>query len=134
MADGMRSSERQTLGQFAKSQTKYGTASIPVRWNSNFVKHKVVSTDSLVGIALKYGVSVSGILFTFLFKRTSGLVLDSGRCDEEGSKKMNEEAEYKRYIGIVSLDGSVSRSLTVLYFCSIVVVTTAVGGEKSVDG
>ena len=52
-------SEKASLGIFAKSQTRYGTTTKARIKNETFVKHLVSQGETLQGIALKYGVSVS---------------------------------------------------------------------------
>ena len=51
--------ERQGLGKSLKSQTKYGTTSKLMCVNESFIKHYVRQTETLQGIALKYGCTVS---------------------------------------------------------------------------
>lgn len=58
MADGSRETESQLLGKFVEKQTKYGTTTRLVAKSSLVVKHKVCQSDTLMGIALKYGSTV----------------------------------------------------------------------------
>lgn len=58
MAEGG-GNERQLLGQYVQKQTKYGTATRLSPKSSTYIKHAVVESDTLMGIALKYGVTVS---------------------------------------------------------------------------
>ena len=63
--------EKETLGKCVRSQHRYGTASKSSYTPSNpshFIKHEVRLNDTLAGIALKYGSSVSGCGFFLLFK------------------------------------------------------------------
>ncbi|XP_041356213.1 lysM and putative peptidoglycan-binding domain-containing protein 1-like isoform X2 [Gigantopelta aegis] len=64
--------ERQGLGQYVRSQARYGygtaaTSNTATRKSPNpsdgtkFIKHMVSSTDTLMGIALKYNVTVEEI-------------------------------------------------------------------------
>ncbi|XP_064596125.1 lysM and putative peptidoglycan-binding domain-containing protein 2-like isoform X2 [Liolophura sinensis] len=55
--------EKQSLGKFMKSQTKYGTTTTVMAKNrcSHYVKHRVVSGDTLARLALKYSVTVEQI-------------------------------------------------------------------------
>lgn len=57
--DNLRSYERLSIRESAKSLKKYGSTSKHVTRNQNFIKHTVSSSDTLQGIALKYGVTVS---------------------------------------------------------------------------
>ena len=58
MADGGQT-ERQGLGKSLQSQTKYGTVSKLMCTNESFIKHIVRNGETLQGIALKYGCTVS---------------------------------------------------------------------------
>jgi LysM repeat protein len=54
--------EKETLGKSVKSQHKYGTtsrASSTSTYPEYYIKHIVQKDDTLPGIALKYGCSVS---------------------------------------------------------------------------
>ncbi len=51
--------ERQGLGKSLKSQTKYGTTSKLMCSNESFIKHRLLHGETLQGIALKYGCTVS---------------------------------------------------------------------------
>ncbi|KAL5019581.1 hypothetical protein ScPMuIL_002473 [Solemya velum] len=53
--------ERQGLGQYVKSQTKYGTATRLLPKTSSFFKHKISENDTLIGISLRYSVTVEEI-------------------------------------------------------------------------
>lgn len=56
------SHEKLSIRESAKSLKKYGsTSSKHSTRNENFIKHAVTSADTLQGIALKYGVTVSNI-------------------------------------------------------------------------
>ena len=55
----VRMAECQGLGKSLKSQTKYGTTSKLMCVNESFIKHYVRQTETLQGIALKYGCTVS---------------------------------------------------------------------------
>ncbi|XP_062599131.1 lysM and putative peptidoglycan-binding domain-containing protein 1-like [Saccostrea cucullata] len=61
MADDCSGTESQLLGKFVEQQTKYGTATRLVAKSSLLVKHRVSQSDTLMGIALKYGSSVEQI-------------------------------------------------------------------------
>ena len=58
MADGSGGTESQLLGKFMEKQTKYGTTTRLVTKSSIAAKHKVCQSDTLMGIALKYGSTV----------------------------------------------------------------------------
>ena len=58
MADGG-GGERQFLGNFVKNKTKYGATTKPMPKFKNYVKHTITRSDTLMGIALKYGATVS---------------------------------------------------------------------------
>ncbi|XP_048750138.2 lysM and putative peptidoglycan-binding domain-containing protein 1-like isoform X2 [Ostrea edulis] len=60
MADG-NGKESQLLGKFVEKQTKYGTATRLVAKSPLLVKHRVCPSDTLMGIALKYGSTVEKI-------------------------------------------------------------------------
>lgn len=51
--------EKLSIRESARSLKKYGSTSKHVMKNENYIKHTVTSTDTLQGIALKYGVTVS---------------------------------------------------------------------------
>ncbi|XP_022303791.2 lysM and putative peptidoglycan-binding domain-containing protein 1-like isoform X1 [Crassostrea virginica] len=61
MADGSGGTESQLLGKFMEKQTKYGTTTRLVTKSSIAAKHKVCQSDTLMGIALKYGSTVEQI-------------------------------------------------------------------------
>ncbi|KAK2152077.1 hypothetical protein LSH36_340g02022 [Paralvinella palmiformis] len=61
MAESGGQDERYGLGQFVKSQTKYGTASKPTHTNEKYFKHYVQPGETIQGIALKHGVTVEQI-------------------------------------------------------------------------
>ncbi|KAJ8313405.1 hypothetical protein KUTeg_009033, partial [Tegillarca granosa] len=61
MAEGG-GNERQLLGQYVQKQTKYGTTTRLSPKSSTYIKHTVVESDTLMGIALKYGVTVNSLL------------------------------------------------------------------------
>ena len=50
--------EKQFIGKILQKQTKYGTNSRLTQKNSVYVKHVVDKSDTLMGISLKYGVTV----------------------------------------------------------------------------
>ncbi len=54
--------ERSGLGKFVKSQARYGTTTKSCYTNESFLKHIVKKGETLQGIALKYGISVSKML------------------------------------------------------------------------
>lgn len=56
--------EKLSIRDSVKSLKKYGSTSRHTKRDENFVKHTVTSTDTLQGLALKYGVTVC------IFKRT----------------------------------------------------------------
>ena len=58
MAEGGES-DRCLIGKSAKSKTKYGTTTNAVYTNETYLKHVLDKTDTLQGLALKYGVAVS---------------------------------------------------------------------------
>lgn len=56
---------------FAKNYKKYGTTTNHLKRNSNtevLIKHNLCKNETLQGIALKYGCSVSGTLFLLLLR------------------------------------------------------------------
>ena len=55
----MADSEHSTFGDFAKNQTKYGSTTKSIHTNEQFLKYSLQKDDTLQGIALKFGVSVS---------------------------------------------------------------------------
>ncbi|KAF2892476.1 hypothetical protein ILUMI_13695 [Ignelater luminosus] len=59
--DDLRSYEKLSIRESAKSLKKYGSTSKHVTRNQNFIKHIVSSSDTLQGIALKYGVTMEQI-------------------------------------------------------------------------
>ncbi|ESO85291.1 hypothetical protein LOTGIDRAFT_167866 [Lottia gigantea] len=69
MANGENENERQHLSMFVRSQTKYGTTSgkciggnVPLAEKATrHIRHNVSPEDTLMGIALKYHVSVEQI-------------------------------------------------------------------------
>lgn len=74
MADGG-GGERQFLGDIVKNKTKYGSTTKPMPKFKSYVKHAVTAADTLMGIALKYGGTVS-----FFFSLTAvGLKGESKR-------------------------------------------------------
>jgi len=58
MADGQKE-ERRSIRDSAKSLKKYGSTCNHFKRQDHFVKHYVVQGDTMQGIALKYGVTVS---------------------------------------------------------------------------
>jgi LysM repeat protein len=58
MADGKKE-ERRSIRDSAKSLKKYGSTCNHFKRQDHFVKHAVVEGETLQGIALKYGVTVS---------------------------------------------------------------------------
>lgn len=55
--------EKLSIRDSAKALKKYGSTSSKYSTrNENFIKHTVSSADTLQGIALKYGVTVSSLL------------------------------------------------------------------------
>lgn len=50
--------ERLSIRDFSKTPRKYGSTARHVTRNQVLVKHLITSTDTLQGIALKYGVTV----------------------------------------------------------------------------
>lgn len=50
--------EKLSIRDSVKSLKKYGSTSRHTKRDENFVKHTVTSTDTLQGLALKYGVTV----------------------------------------------------------------------------
>jgi len=56
MAEG--GSEKQLLGRFVQKQTKYGTATKLALKSDVCIKHMITKSDTLMGIALKYGSTV----------------------------------------------------------------------------
>ena len=57
MAENGRS-ERQGLGKFVKSQSKYGSTSKLMLSNESYIKHFVKPGETWQGICLKYGTTV----------------------------------------------------------------------------
>ncbi|KAI4468437.1 hypothetical protein MML48_2g00019889 [Holotrichia oblita] len=53
--------EKLSIRESARSLKKYGSTSKHVMKNENYIKHTVTSTDTLQGIALKYGVTMEQI-------------------------------------------------------------------------
>lgn len=51
--------EKLSIRESGKSLKKYGSTSRHVTRNQHHVKHVISSSDTLQGIALKYGVTVS---------------------------------------------------------------------------
>jgi hypothetical protein len=58
MADGKKE-EKRSIRDSAKSLKKYGSTCNHFKRQDHFVKHAVVEGETLQGIALKYGVTVS---------------------------------------------------------------------------
>lgn len=56
--DGAGSHEKISIRDSAKALKKYGSTSKHVSRIHSYVKHIISSTDTLQGIALKYGVTV----------------------------------------------------------------------------
>jgi len=59
--DDFRSCEKLSIRDSAKSLKKYGSTSKHITRNQNFIKHIVSSSDTLQGIALKYGVTMEQV-------------------------------------------------------------------------
>ncbi|XP_069103371.1 lysM and putative peptidoglycan-binding domain-containing protein 1-like isoform X2 [Argopecten irradians] len=57
MAEGG-GTEKQFLGKFVQKQTKYGTTTKLAPKSTTFIKHKISEKDTMMGIALKYGITV----------------------------------------------------------------------------
>jgi LysM repeat protein len=62
MAEGKKE-EKRSIRDSAKSLKKYGSTCNHFKRQDHFVKHVVVEGETLQGIALKYGVTVSISLF-----------------------------------------------------------------------
>jgi LysM repeat protein len=63
--------EKETLGKSVKSQHKYGTtnrASSTSTYPEYYIRHIVQKDDTLAGIALKYGCSVSRWFYIDYFR------------------------------------------------------------------
>lgn len=58
MADGKKE-EKRSIRDSTKSLKKYGSTCNHFKRQDHFVKHTVVEGETLQGIALKYGVTVS---------------------------------------------------------------------------
>lgn len=58
--------EKQSIRDSARSLKKYGSTCNHVRNNEILIKHEVEKTDTLQGIALKYGCTVSVFFFLFV--------------------------------------------------------------------
>jgi LysM repeat protein len=58
MADGQKE-ERRSIRDSARSLKKYGSTCNHFKRQDQFVKHAVIEGETLQGIALKYGVTVS---------------------------------------------------------------------------
>lgn len=69
MADGG-TTERQGLGKSLKSQAKYGTTATVASTNETFIKHRLSQNETLQGIALKYGCTVSKYVKSQFFSET----------------------------------------------------------------
>lgn len=52
-------SERQSIRESARQLKKYGSTCNHVRNNEYLIRHNLEQTDTLQGIALKYGCTVS---------------------------------------------------------------------------
>lgn len=64
---GLVMDEKISIRESAKSLKKYGSTNSHQKRPEHFVKHVLSQTDTLQGIALKYGVTVSNfILHTLL--------------------------------------------------------------------
>lgn len=59
MAEGW--NEKDFLGSFVQKQTKYGTTTVRSQKSSLCIKHKITDKDTLMGIALKYGITVRNL-------------------------------------------------------------------------
>lgn len=70
--------EKRSIRESARSLKKYGSTSNHLKRQEHFVKHSISETDTLQGIALKYGVTV--ILFTC--SRFLATVLGKGSGDD----------------------------------------------------
>lgn len=57
--------ERQSIRDSAKQLKKYGSTWNHVRNNEYFIRHNLEQTDTLQGIALKYGCTVGIRSFSF---------------------------------------------------------------------
>ncbi|XP_060076633.1 lysM and putative peptidoglycan-binding domain-containing protein 1-like [Ylistrum balloti] len=57
MAEGG-GNEKQFLGKYVQKQTKYGTTTKLAPKSTTYIKHKISETDTMMGIALKYGITV----------------------------------------------------------------------------
>lgn len=55
--------EKLSIRNSVKSLKRYGSTSSHTKLNETLIKHTVSSIDTLQGIALKYGVTVSYLLF-----------------------------------------------------------------------
>lgn len=51
--------EKQFIGKLLQKGTKYGTNSRLTQKSSVYIKHKIIKGDTLQGISLKYGTTVS---------------------------------------------------------------------------
>lgn len=60
-------SERQSIRESARQLKKYGSTCNHVRNNEYFIRHNLEQTDTLQGIALKYGCTVSDNFFLVRF-------------------------------------------------------------------
>lgn len=58
MAEGG-GNEKQFLGKFVQKQTKYGTTTKLAPVTTTYIKHKISERDTMMGIALRYGITVS---------------------------------------------------------------------------
>lgn len=58
--------EKKSIRDSARTLKKYGSTSNHLKRPEHFIKHSVSETDTLQGIALKYGVTVIIIFVLFL--------------------------------------------------------------------
>ena len=67
MAEG--GGEKQFIGKLLQKQTKYGTNSPLTQKSSVYIKHLIGKADTLMGIALKYGVTVRIEIFLHFYEK-----------------------------------------------------------------
>jgi hypothetical protein len=67
MAEG--GGEKQFIGKLLQKQTKYGTNSPLTQKSSVYIKHLIGKADTLMGIALKYGVTVRIEIYLHFYEK-----------------------------------------------------------------
>ena len=62
--------EKGLLGHCHKSHRGYGSTSVNMKKPEHIVRHRVSKQDTIQGIALRYGVTVSDIIFQSIFHQS----------------------------------------------------------------